>query len=127
MKNICSGLILGAGMTMLVLLPQVSFGVNAVSTACNQQQDAKSVAFFQQQAQERAAFIKANQNIIAKQDLIGKWLMAQKDAQSGKSGNTFSEPSPPPLSSEVASVVAAFMQKQQSDKQAFFSSWPRQG
>lgn len=112
MKNIFAGAI------MLGLLPQLSFGADAALTACNQQRDAKSVAFFEQQAQERAVFIKANPNLIAKQDLIGEWVIAQKNAHN--SGNTFLSPSPPPLSAQEESIFDAFRDKQLSDKQAFF-------
>ena len=115
MKNIFLGLIFWkwipafAGMTMLVFLPQASFG----AAACNQQLDADSNAFFQQQAQERGAFIKANEDLIAKQDLLGKWLLDHK--------RNDQDPSmPPDLTPQEASIFAAFKQKQQSDKDAFF-------
>jgi len=122
MKNIFLGLIFWkwipafAGMTMLVFLPQASFAADA-------KYDAQSVAFFQQQADERAVFIKANPVLIAKQDAQGRWLMAQKDAQSA--GKTFSESAPPTLTSDEQSTFDAFVAKQQSDKQAFFRNWPR--
>jgi len=106
MKNILPGLIF-----MLVFLPQASF-------AADPKYDAQSIAFFQQQADERAAFIKANPVLIAKQDSQGRWLMAQKDAQSA--GHTFSEPSPPALTSDEQNTFDAFVAKQQSDKVVFF-------
>jgi len=122
MKNICPRLIF-----MLVLLPQVSFGADQASVvdprvaACNKIEDVESNAFFAQQVQERAAWIKAHQALIAKQDLIGTWGMAQNDAQ--RTGSTFSDPIPPPLTSEEQSIFDAFKEKQQSDKEAFFSKF----
>src|ERR1700688_4120922 len=76
MKNILLGSIF-----ILLVLPQLSFGANSSSavinpptivnprvTSCDQQLGVESNAFFQSQAQERGAFMKANPNVIASHD-----------------------------------------------------------
>jgi hypothetical protein len=112
MKNIFLGLIF-----ILFFLPQVSFGAPIVSpqqAACNKQLDGQSGAFFGQQAIDRGAFIKVNQDLIAKQDRIGRWKMGHRDGNHLNDGSA-----PADLTADEASIFAAFVAKQQSDKTAF--------
>jgi len=128
MKNILLGPVF-----MLLFLPQVSFGANQTTVvpnpaplvdpalaAFNQKQDAESVAFFNQQGQERGAFIQANQAIIAKQDQIGKWKLTHSSGQGHQGLSAGSSPSWQ-LTPQEQSTLAAFVAKQQSDKMAFFA------
>jgi hypothetical protein len=109
MKNISLGFVF-----TLFLLPQISFGatttpVSPQQAACTQKLDAQAVAFFQSQVQARAAFIKANQALIAKQDQLGKWKM------NGSHGVQ-----PPALTSSDEDIISAFTAQQQAAKVAFF-------
>ena len=128
MKNI-----LWASVLILVFLPQVSFGanqtnggtnpltnpltfVNPALTAFNNQQGADAIAFFGQQASERGAFMKAHTDIIAKEEL--RFKREQEFRRAQQSGASTVRLIPP---GDKDATFAAFVQKQQSDKQAFFA------
>ena len=104
MKNILPGLII-----MSVFLPQASFGQ---IVSCSQKIDTESRDFFQQQAQDRGAFINANHVIVTKQDKQGKWRLAHK-----RTDDTSSMPQG--LTAPEQATLDAFVAKQLSDKQAF--------
>lgn len=115
MKNILLGSIF-----MIVFLPQLSYGANQGAptnpqqAACLQQVDAKSVAFFQQQAQERDAFGKANPTVMTAHDLRFKELLAISMLErQGKSAAGL--PVPPPEDP----IFVAFQEKQRTEGAAF--------
>jgi hypothetical protein len=132
MKNI-----LWASVFILVFFPQLSFGadpstvgtasVSPALAAFNQKQDDESKAFFQQQAQERADFVKAHPDAMARHDRRFKALMAVRDAQ--RTGNASSAQKPPDEDDSVSALMAkqladgqVFFQKLNQEKQAFLSS-----
>jgi len=114
--------------TVLFILVQSPIVAKAALSA----DDQASVAFYQQQAQERALFIQQHPDIIAKQDAEGKALMAQKEAirLAQKNGGVLPAniPQLPPstLSAQDKSTLSAFIEKQKGDKDAFVGSH-RQG
>jgi hypothetical protein len=125
-KESCMKNIFLVSIMILFFLPQVSFGQNTSSyvnpqwTAFVQKQDQESVAFFTQQAQDRDAFKAAHRYIIEKQDRQGRALMAWKAEQAQNPGSAPATPPPEStLTSDEAAAVAAFTQKQLSDKMAF--------
>ena len=79
------------------------------------QQDGESVAFFQKQAADRAAWMKTNSDIIAKLDKYGKSVLAYKWAQSHHQRGTL----PGPQVYDAA--YSAFMAQQLAEKQAFLA------
>lgn len=135
MKNI----ILGSFFT-LVLLPQFSFAatqttvptkppvitapvvtapaafVDPALTAFNDQQNADSVAFFQKQGHDRGVFMKANPDVIAKEELRFKRARMMGEAQ--REGKPTSSMTPP---GDKDATFAAFEAGQLAEKQAFFA------
>jgi len=123
MKNI-----FWASIIILVFLPQLTFGADQAAALSSpqtaafiKQQDADSIAFFQQQAAERADFMKQHPDIIAKMDQQGRAMLEYKNALShqGSAGYPSSLGAPP--APVVDDTYSAFMQKQLSDKEAFLA------
>ena len=115
MKNLILGSVL-----IFVFLPQISFGATQPTsltlTAFNDQQNSEAAAFFGQQAADRAAFIKTNAAIVAKQELRFKRLKELRDAQ--RTGASTATIKAPP---DEDAIFAAFVAKQQAEKLAFLS------
>lgn len=115
---------------IFVFLPQLSFGANqnlAVITdpalvAFNQQEDAKSAVFFEQQVADRIAFMKANSDIVAKEEHRFKDWMAKRDAdrrQAQLTGAARTVSDIPPARQDP--TMAAFEAKQLADKNTFLA------
>ena len=85
----------------------------SVEQACDRQLDTFSRLFFDKQGKERGAFIAANQSIITKQDIHGKWMMAHKNDKDQSQR-------PPDLTSDEAATFSSFVAQQQAEKIAFF-------
>ena len=116
MENYMKNILLGP-VFILVFLPQMSFGapVDPRVAACNQQMDAAGTAFYGQQGIDRDAFKKLHPDLIAKHDLRYKQMLAYRIAQ--QKGDWTVPPAP-----DEDAAMAAFIQKQESDKEAFLAN-----
>ena len=137
MKNVYLGLIF-----MLVLLPQVSFGqttpttpttpttttqtntvTNSLETTCLNKYQADGITFFTKQGAERSDWIKAHQDVLAKQDeVVHRWGEHRRKAiEDAKKSGDWTKVPPGVLPAFTDSGAASFVAKQQSDKMAFMA------
>ena len=101
---------------MLVFLPQASFGsADPKVAACQQNVDAQySDGFWNMQAQERAAFGKANPEAMVRHDQ--HWQAAHAIDMAQRTGQSIAGLPVPP---DDDPAFVAFQAKQLSDKQAY--------